>query len=235
MNDRLARAVLLLSIASFSLTTFFPSSLSAQSTLGILDFDNNSLTDRERLEPLRKGLAQMFSSELSQLQGLELVERADLLRVIEEMKLAQAGFIDEKTAQQVGKLVGAQFLLLGGFVYLPNKKIRIDCRVVEVETGRTMRAAEQTGKEEQLFDMVKAINKKLVKDLAVRLSAAEMAKLENLRNVKFSAMLLYSQGVAAEDRGDIEGAKKKYRQALAEDANFAQAKQRFTALEKSAP
>jgi TolB-like protein len=208
----------------------------AQPTLGILDFDNNSLADRQRLEPLRKGLAQMFSSELGELQGLNLVERADLLRVIEEMKLAQAGMIDEKTAQQVGKLVGAQHLLLGSFVYLPNGKIRLDARVVEVETGRILKAGEATGKENQLFDLVKALNKKLVKELALKLSASEVAKLDNLRNVKFSAVMLYSQAVAYEDRGDLANAGKKYRDALAEDANFAQAKQRLSnVLGKSKP
>lgn len=207
----------------------------AQPTLGILDFDNNSLADRQRLEPLRKGLAQMFSSELGQLQGLNLVERADMLRVIEEMKLAQAGFIDEKTAQQVGKLVGAQHLLLGSFVYLPNGKIRLDARVVEVETGRILKAGEATGKENQLFDLVKTLNKKLVKELALQLAASEIAKLDNLRNVKFSAVMLYSQAVAHEDRGDLANARKKYRDALAEDSNFTQAKQRLSTLEKSTP
>ncbi len=221
-----------LGVLFFSL---FTSHLFAQTTLGILDFDNNSLTERERLEPLRKGLAQMLTSELSQLQELQLVERADLNRVIEEMKLAQAGMIDEKSAQQVGKLVGAQHLLLGGFIYLPNKKIRLDVRVVEVETGRTLKAGERTGKEEQLFDMVKELNHKLVKDLAVRVSAAETAKLEDLRNVKFPAVLLYSQGVQLEDRGDFGNARKKYREAVAADANFVQAQQRLSALEKTKP
>jgi TolB-like protein len=209
--------------------------LNAQPTLGVLDFDNNSLADRGRLEPLRKGLAQMFSSELGQLQALRMVERADLHRIIEEMKLAQAGMIDEKTAQQVGKLVGAQHLLLGGFVYLPNGKIRIDARVVEVETGRTLKAGEETGKEGQIFDMVKSLNKKLVKELELRLSATEMAKLDNLKNVKFSAVILYSQAVTYEDRGDLNNARKKYREAVANDPNFAEAKKRLAALEKSKP
>jgi TolB-like protein len=227
MNLRFFKLFILLLFIAYS-------SAFAQPTLGILDFDNNSLADRQRLEPLRKGLAQMFSSELGQLQGLNLVERADLLRVIEEMKLAQAGFIDEKTAQQVGKLVGAQHLLLGSFVYLPNGKIRLDARVVEVETGRILKAGEATGKENQLFDLVKALNKKLVKELALRLSAGEIAKLDNLRNVKFSAVMLYSQAVAFEDRGEIANAKKKYRDALAEDTNFAHAKQRLSNLEAKA-
>jgi len=220
---------------SFILIFFFQSHLVAQPTLGVLDFDNNSLADRQRLEPLRQGLAQMFSSELSQLQALRLVERANLHRVIEEMKLAQAGFIDDQTAQQVGKMAGAQHLLLGSFVYLPNGKIRVDTRIVEVETGRILKAGEETGKEGQLFDMVKSINKKLVKELALRLSAAEMAKLDNLKSVKFSAVMLFSQAVTFEDRGDFDNARKKYREAIANDSNFTYAKQRLNALEKAKP
>jgi len=230
MNLCPVKPAFLLAFSCFSFLSSF-----AQPTLGVLDFDNNSLADRQRLEPLRKGLAQMFSSELSQLQALRLVERADLHRVIEEMQLAQTGMIDEKTAQQVGKLAGAQHLLLGGFVYLPNGKIRIDARIVEVETGRTLKAGEETGKEGQIFDMVKALNKKLVKELALRLSATEMARLDNLKNVKFSALLLYSQAVTYEDRGDMNNARKKYREAIAEDKNFAQAQQRLAALEKIKP
>ncbi len=217
----------------FLLLSFFPFSVFCQPTLGVLDFDNNSLADRQRLEALRQGLAQMFSSELAQLQALNLVERANLHRVIEEMKLGQAGMIDDKTAQQVGKLAGAQYLLLGSFIYLPGGKLRVDTRVVEVETGRILKAGEETGKEGQLFDMVKALNKKLVKELALRLSAAELAKLDNLKSVKFAAVMLYSQGVACEDRKDFDGAKKKYRDAIAADANFTQAKQRLAALEKT--
>jgi Tfp pilus assembly protein PilF len=48
--------------------------------------------------------------------------------------------------------------------------------------------------------------------------------------------MLYSQAVAYEDRGDLANAGKKYRDALAEDANFAQAKQRLSnVLGKSKP
>ena len=217
----------------FICLSFYPFSAFSQPTLGVLDFENNSLADRQRLEPLRQGLAQMFSSELAQLQALSLVERANLHRVIAEMQLGQAGLIDDKTAQQVGKLAGAQYLLLGSFMYLPGGKLRVDTRVVAVETGRILKAGEETGKENQLFDMVKALNKKLVKELALKLSATELASLENLKNVKFPAIMLYSQGVACEDRKDVNGAKKKYREAVAADANFTQAKQRLAALEKT--
>lgn len=204
----------------------------AQQTLAVLDFDNNSIFDRERFEPLRKGLAQMFTSELSKVSALRLVERADLQKVVEEMKLGQAGMVDAATAQQVGKLVGAQNLLLGGFVALGGGKMRIDVRIVNVETGSTLKAEEKSGKENQLFEMVAALNGKLIRDLADKISPRDEAALSELRNVKFSAMLLFSEGVAAEDRGDIAAAKDKYRRAIKEDGGFTAAKNRLAALEK---
>jgi len=204
----------------------------SQQTLAVLDFDNNSIFDRERFEPLRKGLAQMFTSELSKVTALRLVERADLQRVVEEMKLAQAGMVDAATAQQVGKLIGAQNLLLGGFVALGGGKMRIDVRIVAVETGRTVKAEEKTGKENQLFEMVSALNRKLIRDLADKISSKDEAALGELRNVKFSAMLLFSQGVAAEDKGDLALAREKYRAALKEDEGFAAARARLAAVEK---
>lgn len=204
----------------------------AQQTLAVLDFDNNSIADRERLEPLRKGLAQMFTSELAKVTALRLVERADLQRVVEEMKLGQAGMVDAATAQQVGKLVGAQNLLLGGFIAMGGGKMRLDVRIVNVETGRTLKAEEKTGKENQLFDLVTDLNRKLIRDLAAQITPADEAALGALRNVKFSAMLRFSQGVVSEDRGDFAAAREKYRLALKEDPGFAAAKMRLAVLEK---
>jgi len=217
----------------FAIFFIMASPAKPQQTLAVLDFDNNSIFDRERFEPLRKGLAQMFTSELSKVAALRLVERADLQRVVEEMKLAQAGMVDAATAQQVGKLVGAQNLLLGGFVALGGGKMRIDVRMVTVETGRTVKAEEKTGKENQLFEMVSALNRKLIRDLADKISSADEAALGDLRNVKFSAVLLFSQGVAAEDKGNLALAREKYRAALKEDEGFAAAKARLAAVEKS--
>lgn len=213
----------------------FTATLHAQTTLAVLNFENNSIAERARLEPLRNGLAQMFVSELSNVQQLRLVERANLVQLIAEMKLTQAGVIDGPTAQQVGKLVGAQHVLLGGFVYLPNKKLRLDARIVQVETGLTLRAGEETGKESDLFAMVARLNKKLLRELAVRVTAAELAQLEKAGNANFAAVLLYSEGVALEDRKDLAAARKKYEAALASDKNFALAKQRLYELEKVAP
>jgi len=225
----IARNLRLAALAALCLAWSVPAY--SQQTLAVLDFDNNSIMDRQRLEPLRKGLAQMFISELSSISSLRLVEREDLQRVVEEMKLAQSGMIDAGTAQQVGRLLGAQHLLLGGFV-AAGGKIRLDVRIVHVETGRTVKAEEKTGKENELFDLVTALNRKLIRDLVDRMAPEDEAALGEFRNVKFSALLLFSQGVASEDRRDYAAAREKYRQALREDGGFTAAKLRLATLEK---
>jgi len=226
------KRIIVFGLAFFAYFIILALPVKSQQTLAVLDFDNNSIFDRERFEPLRKGLAQMFTSELSKVAALRLVERADLQRVVEEMKLAQAGMVDAATAQQVGKLVGAQNLLLGGFVALGGGKMRIDVRIVTVETGRTVKAEEKSGKENQLFEMVSALNRKLIRDLADKISSKDEAALGELSNVKFSAMLLFSQGVAAEDKGNLALAREKYRAALKEDDGFDAARARLAAIEK---
>jgi len=58
----------------------------------------------------------------------------ELQSLLEEMSLGQSGILDESSAQQVGKLLGAQALVFGSFIHNFDNKIRIDARMVEVET-----------------------------------------------------------------------------------------------------
>src|ERR1700759_3401630 len=64
---------------------------------------------------LKKGLAQMLISDLSALDGVRLVERDRLEEILAELKLAQSGKIDPATAAKVGKLLGARYMVLGGY------------------------------------------------------------------------------------------------------------------------
>ena len=75
----------------------------------------------EQLAVLRKGLAQILTSDLSSVQGIRLVERTRLEEVLGELKLGQnphgpQGYLlDPKSAARVGKLLGAQYMVMGGY------------------------------------------------------------------------------------------------------------------------
>jgi TolB-like protein len=210
---------LVLLLASFSPSI---SQTSQKRTIAILNFDNNSISDREQLEPLKKGMADMLNTEMSQIESFKVVERERLQSVLSEISLGQTGTIDPATAQQVGKLLGAQTILLGSFVNMFGGNLRMDVRIVEVETGVTLKAVEETGKVDDLFEMVKKLTKKIAKYFDVELSKADKERLEKRKGTeKFDAALFYSKGIEFEDlalqyqkSGDQNKTKEMYQKAL---------------------
>ncbi|MCJ7812186.1 CsgG/HfaB family protein, partial [bacterium] len=122
----------------------------ADNTLAILDFENNSFFNPEEYQPLAKGLSEMMITELNQVEALQVVERQKLRSLIDELKLSQSGILSEESSVEVGKMLGAQHLVFGSYMVTPDKKIRIDVRIVKVETGLTIKASQVTGKEKEL-------------------------------------------------------------------------------------
>ncbi len=114
----------------------------------------------EALASLRKGLTQMLISDLSQSDKLTLVERVQLEAVMDELKLGQTRAIDGTTAAKVGKLLGARYLVLGGYFEFAGS-LRVDVRVVHVETGKLVRGFGVTGKGDDFL----AIHQQLVAGL----------------------------------------------------------------------
>jgi TolB-like protein len=106
-------------------------------TVAVLYFDYTGKTTE--LEVLRKGLAQMLISDLSGSDVIRVVERERLEDVLTELKLQGTGKVDARSAVKVGKLLGARYLVLGGYFDLAGA-LRVDARVVEVETGRVVKS-----------------------------------------------------------------------------------------------
>jgi TolB-like protein len=103
-------------------------------TLAVLDFKNNS--GQFALDALEKSVPEMLKTELSRAESrLLVVERQKLEAILQEQALGQTGILDEKTAQRVGQLVGAQFLV-SGEISTAGAKLRIDCHILKVETGQ---------------------------------------------------------------------------------------------------
>jgi TolB-like protein len=196
-------------------------------TIAILYFENNSTFQKEELDVLSKGLADMLITELSKIESLVIVERAQLQQILEEMKLGMTGVIDDKTAQQVGKILGVQHLLLGSFMNMFGDKLRIDARIVAVETGLTVKAEEETGKLNNLFDMVQKLTKKFTKDLDVKLTKQDKERLEGSENESLEAILLYSRGLEFYDQRKFEEALEMFQKALLINPDYKQAQEQI--------
>ena len=201
-------------------------------TIAVLYFQNNALIDKELMAPLEKGLADMLITELSKIDALKVVERARLQQLIEEMGLASSGAIEANTAQQMGKLLGAETLLLGSFATdLKGEKLRLDARIVETETGLTLKAEEITDKTKSLFKMVEKLVEKIAKQLDIDLTKEDKEQLKKPGGRSFQAVLHYSKGLDLEDRGEYEKALEMYRKALEADPEYDKARRQIAVLE----
>ncbi len=74
---------------------------------------------------------------LSKFNNIELIEREKLAKVLDEMKLVQLGFADEKTAAQVGKMLQAQVVIVGEVVEAGDKFV-VNSRIVDVESAKVL-------------------------------------------------------------------------------------------------
>ena len=195
---------------------------SPKRTIAILDFNNNSIVDKDRLEPLRKGLADILITEISAIDAFRVVERDKLREVVMELEFGQSELVDPSTAQKMGKLLGAQNLLFGGFVHSSGDNIRIDVRIVEVETGRTIKAVERRGELDELFELVEELSTDITEFFAVELSDADRQRQSDRAHAEtFDATLTYSQAIDYEDlarqyeaQGKADQAKAMYGKAL---------------------
>jgi curli biogenesis system outer membrane secretion channel CsgG len=77
-------------------------------------------------------------------RGLAVVERQKLLLAVEELRLGSSALADESTRLRLGRVTGARRMVFGGYLTAGNR-VRMDLRLVDVETGKVLRTASRTG------------------------------------------------------------------------------------------
>src|SRR5512133_3795889 len=108
----------------------------AKPTVAIMYFNNNVFTkDAKDYDGLTKGVPDFLISEMASNPNIRVIERDQVQKLIDEQKLTSGGQVDRETAVKVGKLLGAQHMIFGGFMADPKGSFRIDARAVNVETG----------------------------------------------------------------------------------------------------
>lgn len=215
----------------FSLNTVHAQTQNEDKTLAILDFSNNSLLEKEKYSSLSAGIAEIMITELSNIQSIKLVERKQINELIQEMALSQSGLIAEDKGIQVGKLLGVKYLVMGSYMVSFGEKMRVDMRIVEVETGLTVKAEQVTDKVSNLFNIIKLLNEKITKDLDIKLTQDEKQQLKRAQASK-DVIETFSKGLELEKMGKIEEAKKMYLKALKKDANFDPARKKLQELSR---
>jgi TolB-like protein len=120
----------------FCLLALIPSlSVADVPTVAVMDFVNN--TGSEGLAYLSDSLPEALSASLANIEGIQVVERVQLDRVLEEIELELSDLFDEEAASNVGRMAKADVLLLGSYSGDPEEVI-LSLKAVEIETATVL-------------------------------------------------------------------------------------------------
>ena len=124
----------------------------------VLDFRNKTNTGGYELG---RGASDMLTTALFKTKKFEVIERERLNTLIKEQSLSATGIFDAGKAAQIGKLVGAQYIVIGSITEYGHSRSSggggrfggssltysstVDIRIINVSTGKIVFADSGTG------------------------------------------------------------------------------------------
>lgn len=177
-------------------------------TVAVIDFTVLSLSPGEDTAAVARGLAAMITTELGDRPGVDVVDRQRVQELIETRQLAVSGRMDEARAQQLGRVLGADYLVIGN-VTLEPERIRIDLRLMDAGSSAVARSSKQQGRRDDLLEMVVAV----ADDFTEGLKLPAWVATDDVEPPA-AAILAYSRGLDYERRGMERRAAEMYRRAL---------------------
>lgn len=178
-------------------------------TLAVADFDGFLLGEAGNSAPVGKAVSNMLITELSQREGIDVIERYRLQELLREQQLSLSGRVDASTMQEVGNLVGAGYLVFGQVSGVGNS-MRMDVRLVDSETSEVLEVQKLTDSPEQLLGMVERIADMFMEQLDLEAPSERPEAPE----IPTMATIHYSRAVDYADKGQTEDAIEQARKAL---------------------
>jgi TolB-like protein len=196
-------------------------------TVAVLPFSNDGVAGHERLDFLREWLPDAIGAALASSGELRVVERRELLRVLQEQKLGSSALASQEGRLDLGKMVGAQTLVFGGFAAIGDV-LQLSARIVDVETGVILRSVVERGDVASARTLGQKLSQDLATNLGITVAKSTATMLADDRALA-EAELFY-QGLAQEGRGETDSAIESYRKALEIDPNDGEARRHLIKL-----
>lgn len=123
---------------------------------GVAVWDLEDLTAEGQLTHAGELLAAQITDTLGKQGKYVVVERSRLIRILEEQQLSASSLADRQTQLRLGELIGARYMVFGGYLTIGGS-VRIDIRLVEVETGRISKAVKKVVASPDLQNLLDAV------------------------------------------------------------------------------
>ena len=180
-------------------------------SIAVLYFEN--LSGMKEDEYLRDGITEDITTELSKIKGLKTFSRAMVLNYRDK----------SVTAGQVGKELGASFVLVGS-LRRAGARLRINAQLVDAATDFPLWSERYDREMKDVFEVQDEIAQKIASALRITLSPQEQRALSAKPTENMQAYDLYLRGrnyARRVGRQDLLFAVQMYENAVALDPDFA--------------
>ncbi len=224
-----------------------PATVAAQGAnkpvVAVLSFDNNSIgKDAADYNGIGKGIQDMLITDLAGNSNVTIVDRDHLQQVLQEQNLTKQGAIDPATAVRIGKLLGAQYMITGGFMSDGRGHMVLTARSINVETSAIGNPERVQQKTDDVLGMIARMSEQVTKDMklpaldhgtgAVNTPGANRVG-EKQPKMDIRTAMLYAKALDAKDNGDPARAAQLFRQVLDKFPDYTPAKQNLAKVSTS--
>jgi TolB-like protein len=185
---------------------WFLVSLSAGEPVKLAVLDFTPPPGRPELVLVGKALAETVETSLGGIKGLSVVERTAIDRTTKAMVLSQSGLIDEFSAPQVGRSVGADFLVFGS-IAVQDKDVTVTWKVVSVATSAIAGSGTAAGKTYRILGISERTARGVLSALPLSGLSAGPAKTDTGAVLTIEQFAGFGSALDKADFGDLRGAR----------------------------
>lgn len=160
--------------------------------VAVMSFSN--ITGEAADDWIGTGIAETVTADLKNIRGLSVIGRERIFETLKNLSLGDRNDTDEIFVTEVGRGLGAAWIISGGYQRL-GEMIRITARVVNVESGTLLKAIKIDGEIKDIFALQDKIVYELSQGLNLKLNTSDLADIERNKSESVEAYECYSRGM----------------------------------------
>jgi TolB-like protein len=128
----------------------------------VFTFQNSALGPAHaEFDNISTAVQDLLITDMASNAKIRLVDRSHIAEIQSEQNMVKGGMIDPQTAIRLGKIMGAQYAVTGGWIADKEGKAILTGRTIDIETSQIANPQKIEGKTENVLSMISDLSAKL--------------------------------------------------------------------------
>jgi TolB-like protein len=134
----------------------------------VFTFQNSALGPAHaEFDNISTAVQDLLITDMASNAKIRLVDRAHIAEIQAEQNMVKGGMIDPQTAIRVGRIMGAQYAVTGGWIADKDGKAILTGRTIDIETSQIGNPQKIEGKADNVLAMISDLSTKLNNGLSL--------------------------------------------------------------------